>query len=174
MSKLKVKIQGLPPWDTNACPPSVMRLTSQVQSTGSQSQTQPSDGTELIKKRRLLVLSRVRLFETPWTVARQAPPSVGVSSQEHWSGLPSPSPGDLPDPGIKPGSPALQADSLPSETHLLIIFVDEPCGTRKRERTEEIKQIKQRHLCGQVRSAHFRDIKMIESIEQPCALGQVY
>ena len=120
------------------------------------------------------MLSRVRPFETPWTVARQAPPSVGVSRQEYWSGLPSPSPGDLPDPGIEPRSPALQADSLPSETHLLIIFVDEPYGTRKRERTEEIKQIKQRQVCGQVRSAHFRDIKMIESIEQPCALGQVY
>ena len=52
---------------------------------------------------------------TPWTVAHQAPPSVGFSRQEYWSGLPLPSPGDLPDPGIKPRSPALQADSLPSE-----------------------------------------------------------
>ena len=50
---------------------------------------------------------------TPWTVARQAPLSVGFSRQEYWSGLPFPSPGDLPDPGIKPRSPALQADSLP-------------------------------------------------------------
>ena len=57
-------------------------------------------------------LSRVRLFVTPWTVAHQAPPSVGVSRQEYWSGLPFPSPGDLPDPGIKPGSPSLQADTL--------------------------------------------------------------
>ena len=48
-------------------------------------------------------------------VARQAPLSMGFSRQEHWSGLPFPSPGDLPDPGIKPGSPALQADSLPTE-----------------------------------------------------------
>ena len=60
-------------------------------------------------------LSRVRLFATPWTVAYQAPPSVGFSRQEWWSGLPFPSPGDLPNPGIEPGSPALQADALPSE-----------------------------------------------------------
>ena len=60
-------------------------------------------------------LSRVRLFVTPWTVAHQASPSMEVSRQEYWSGLPFPSPGDLPDPGIEPGSPALQADALPSE-----------------------------------------------------------
>ena len=52
---------------------------------------------------------------TPWTVAYQAPPSMGFSRQECWSGLPFPSPGDLPNPGIESGSPALQADSLPSE-----------------------------------------------------------
>ena len=56
-------------------------------------------------------LGRVRLFAIPWTVA---PPSMGFSRQEYWSGLPFPSPGDLPDPGIEPGSPALQADSLPT------------------------------------------------------------
>ena len=60
-------------------------------------------------------LSRVRLFATPWTVAYQAPPSMGFSRQECWSGLPFPSPGDLPDPGIEPGSPALLADALLSE-----------------------------------------------------------
>ena len=60
-------------------------------------------------------LSRVRLFATPWTVAHQAPPSMEFSGQEYWSGLPSPSPGDLPDPRIEPRSPALQADALPSE-----------------------------------------------------------
>ena len=60
-------------------------------------------------------LSRVRFFATPWTVAYQAPPSVGFSRQEYWSGLPFPSPGDLPNPGIEPRSPALQADALPSE-----------------------------------------------------------
>ena len=60
-------------------------------------------------------LSRVRLFATPWTVAYQAPPSMGFSRQEYWSGLPFPSPGDLPNPGIEPGSPALQPDALTSE-----------------------------------------------------------
>ena len=60
-------------------------------------------------------LSHVRLFSTPWTVAYQAPPSMGFSRQEYWSGVPFPSPGDLPNPGIEPRSPALQADALPSE-----------------------------------------------------------
>ena len=60
-------------------------------------------------------LSRVRLFETLWTVAYHAPPSMGFSGQEYWSGLPFPSPGDLPDPGIEPRSPAFQADALTSE-----------------------------------------------------------
>ena len=60
-------------------------------------------------------LSRVQLFVTPWTVACQAPLSMGFSRQEYWSGLPFPSPGDLPDPGIKPRSPALEADALTSE-----------------------------------------------------------
>ena len=52
-------------------------------------------------------LSHVRLFATPWTVAHQAPPSMGFSRQEYWSGLPFPSPGDLPNPGMEPRSPAL-------------------------------------------------------------------
>ena len=52
---------------------------------------------------------------TLWAVAHQAPLSVVFSRQECWSGWPFPSPGDLPDPGIEPGSPALQADSLPTE-----------------------------------------------------------
>ena len=56
--------------------------------------------------------SRVQLFETPQTVAHQAPLSMGFSRQEYWSGLPFPSPGDLPDPGVEPVSPALQAYSL--------------------------------------------------------------
>ena len=60
-------------------------------------------------------LSHVWLFATPWTVGHQAPPSVGFSRQEYWSGLPFPSPGDLPDPGIELRSPALQADTLTSE-----------------------------------------------------------
>ena len=57
-------------------------------------------------------LSRVRLFATLWTVALQAPPSMGFFRQEHWSALPFPSPGDLPNPGIEPRSPASQADAL--------------------------------------------------------------
>ena len=60
-------------------------------------------------------LSRVQLFATPWTVAHQAPLSMEFSRQEYWSGLPFPSPRDLPDPGIKPGSSTLQTDVLPSE-----------------------------------------------------------
>ena len=60
-------------------------------------------------------LSHARLCATPWTVAHQAPLSMGFSRQEYWSGLPFPSPGDLPEPGIKPRSPALQADALTSE-----------------------------------------------------------
>ena len=55
-------------------------------------------------------------FESSWTVANQAPLSMGFSGQEYWSGLPFPTPGDLPNPGIEAGSPALQADSLPSES----------------------------------------------------------
>ena len=66
-------------------------------------------------ERKVKSLSRVRLFATPWTVAYQAPLSLGFFRQEYWSGLPFPSPGDLPNPGIEPGSPVLQADALPSE-----------------------------------------------------------
>ena len=61
------------------------------------------------------LLSCVRLFATPWTVAHQAPLSMGFSRQEYWSGLPLPSPVDLPDPGIEPRSPALQSDALTSD-----------------------------------------------------------
>ena len=61
------------------------------------------------------LLSPVRLFATPWTVAYQASLSMGFSRQGYWSQLLFPSPGDLPDPGIEPGFPVLQADALPSE-----------------------------------------------------------
>ena len=61
------------------------------------------------------VVSVMSDFATPWTIACQAPLSMGFSRPEYWSGLPFPSPGDLPDPGMEPGSPILQADSLPSE-----------------------------------------------------------
>ena len=60
-------------------------------------------------------LSRVWLFATPWTVADQTSKSMGFSRQEYWSGLPFPPPGDLPNPGIEPGSPALEADALTFE-----------------------------------------------------------
>ena len=62
-----------------------------------------------------MLLSRVRLLVTPCTIAYQVPPSMGFSRQEYWSGVPCPSPGDLPNPGIEPRFPALQADALPSE-----------------------------------------------------------
>ena len=73
------------------------------------------DCSHEIKRRLLLgsevkLLCRVRLFATPWTVAYQAPPSMGLSRQEYWSGLLLPSLGDLPDPGIEPGSPTFQAN----------------------------------------------------------------
>ena len=57
-------------------------------------------------------LSRVQLFAIPWTVAYQAPLSMGFSMQEYWSGLPFPSPGEIPNPGIEPRFPALQADTF--------------------------------------------------------------
>ena len=59
--------------------------------------------------------SRVQLFATPWTIVLQAPPSMKFSKQEYWSGLSCPSPGNLPEQGIKPKSPALHVDSLQSE-----------------------------------------------------------
>ena len=61
-------------------------------------------------------LSHVWLFVTPWTIAHQAPQSLGFSRQEYCSGLPFPTPEDLPNPGIEPRSPTLQADSLPAES----------------------------------------------------------
>ena len=67
-----------------------------------------TDGRGGGRRREEKLLSRVRLFATPSTVAYQAPPSIGFSRQEYWSGLPFLSP-DLPNPGIEPGSPALQA-----------------------------------------------------------------
>ena len=64
-----------------------------------------------VKRKKVKSLSRVRFFVTLWTVAHQAPPSMGFSRQEYWSGLPFPSPGDLPDLGMEPESPALQENS---------------------------------------------------------------
>ena len=68
------------------------------------------------KKVKVKSLSRVWLFATPWTVAYQAPLSMGFSRQGYWNGLPFPSPEDLPNPGIEPRPPAFQADALTSET----------------------------------------------------------
>ena len=62
-----------------------------------------------------LLLSCVQFFVTPWIIVHQAPLSMGFPRQEYWSGLPFPSPGDKPDPGMELSSPALQANSLPSE-----------------------------------------------------------
>ena len=68
-----------------------------------------------IRSQDVKLLDHVRLFATPRTVACQAPLAMKFSRQEYWSGLPFPSPEDLPNTEIEPGSPALQADSLPSE-----------------------------------------------------------
>ena len=69
----------------------------------------------VVVKVKVKSLSRVRLFATLWTVAHQAPPSIGFSRQEYRSGVPFPSPGYLHDPWIEPRSPASQADTLTSE-----------------------------------------------------------
>ena len=83
------------------------------------------------------LLSPVRLFATPWTVAYQAPQSMGFSRQEYWSGLPFPSPGDLPNLGIEPGSPALRADALPSEL---------PGKPKGKERVGQIERVALKHI----------------------------
>ena len=73
------------------------------------------DGSEymsIVKWSEVKSLSRVRLFATPWTVSHQAPPSMGFSRQEYWSGLPFPSPGDLPNPGIKPRYMSIAAANI--------------------------------------------------------------
>ena len=78
-------------------------------------------------------LIRVRLFATLQTVAHQAPLFMGFSRQEYWSGLACPSPGDLPHPGIKPRSPALQADSSPSESLLITYNLESTKNIFKRK-----------------------------------------
>ena len=83
----------------------------------------------MLVRKKVKSLSRVQLFVTPWTVAWLAPLSMGSSRQEYWRGLPFPSPGNLPDPGIEPGSPALEADTLTSkpprkiQTSYLSLFI---------------------------------------------------
>ena len=80
-------------------------------------------------------LSHIWLFETPWTVACQAPLSMEFSTQEYWIGLSSPSPRDPPNPGIELGSPALQADSLPSEPQWKL-----PCCSRLKKKQNKQKK----------------------------------
>ena len=80
-------------------------------SSGSESKESACNAVPTLKMK-VKSLSRIRLSATQWTVARQAPLSMGFSRQEYWSGLPFPSSGCLPNPGIKLGSPTLQADSL--------------------------------------------------------------
>ena len=80
--------------------------------------------------------SRIQLFATPRTVAYQAPLSMGFSRPEYWSGVPFPSPGDLLDPGIEPGSPKFQADALTSEPPLEWGAISYPRGSsRPRDQT---------------------------------------
>ena len=87
--------------------------------------------------------SCVQLFATPQMVAYQALPSMGFSRQEYWSGLPFPSPADLPKPGIKPGSPALQTDALPSEplgkpeTYYTAMVIKTVWSSWKNEQTDQ-------------------------------------
>ena len=94
----------------------------------------------------VLSCSVVWLFATPWTVGSQAPKSIEFSRQKYWSGLPFPSPGDLPNPGTKPTSPALQADSLPTEplgkpnsslSILYILYIDWSSGTKESNQFEK-------------------------------------
>ena len=84
------------------------------------------------------LLSCARLFAIPWTIACQAPPSVGFSRQEYWKGLPFPTPVNLPDPGIEPGFFAYrhwQADSLPLHhlvsSHVYILYITYSIAQRK-------------------------------------------
>ena len=94
-------------------------------------------------------LSHVQLFATPWTISYQAPLSMEFSRQEYWSGLLFPSPGDLPDAGIEPGSPALQADTLSSEPPGTTLGGQKPKGRKnstlkpgkRRPQTQEVKKI---------------------------------
>ena len=75
----------------------------------------PLQKAENTPKHKVKLLSHVQLFVIPWTTAYQAPPSMEFSRQVYWGGLPFPSPGDLPNPGIEPRSPTLQAYTLSSE-----------------------------------------------------------
>ena len=90
------------------------------------------------------MLSHVQLFATPWTVAHQAPLSMGFSKQEYQSGLPFPPPKDLPNAGIKAESPALQADSLPL-SHLRSPFL-EARNSKSKKKKEKKRNPKSRAM----------------------------
>ena len=92
-----------------------MEIKSNLISVGWETHKLENNNNKVMSKVKVISLSLLRLFATPWTVACQAPPSMGFSRQECWCGLPFPSPGDLPNPGIEPESSALQADALPWE-----------------------------------------------------------
>ena len=102
------------------------------------------------EKVKVKLLSHVWLFVTPWTVVYQAPQSMEFSRQEYWCGLTFPSPGDLPNPGIEPGSLTLQADALPSD----------PPGKPKEKpiKTAIGKQIQGEEIAKWVQS-HWSEIK---------------
>ena len=95
------------------------------------------------------VLSCVRLFAIPWTVAHQAPLSMGYSRQEHWSGLSFPPPGDLPDPGIKPTS--LMSPALASG--FLFYFIFYHCDTWKPAKEHDAIQ-----MCPPYRQPHLMEL----------------
>ena len=90
----------------------LMAVAKKRQETLPQSSAPEVQNAKTSLKKKVKLLSRVQLYGTPWTVVYQAPRSMDFSRQEYWRGLPFPSPGDLPNPGIKPRSPALQVDSL--------------------------------------------------------------
>ena len=94
-------------------------------------------------------LGRIQLFATPCTETYPAPPSMGFSSQEYWGGLPFPSPEDLPNPGIEPGFPALQADALPTE----------PPGKLKRREAKGREEERHAHLNAEFQRIARRDKK---------------
>ena len=98
---------------TNAFPQLAKQAVALGLNPPSPSALQSHDFLSPAEKVKVKSLSRVLLFATPWTVAHQAPPSMGFSRQEDWSGWPLSSPEDLSDPGIEPGSPTLLADSEP-------------------------------------------------------------
>ena len=91
----------------------------------------------IISESEVKLLSRVRLLATPWTAAYEAPSSMEFSRQEYWSGLPFPSPGDLPNPGIEPGSPASQADTLPSEPYVSLLDLQKDQGSPRTSKVQD-------------------------------------